>query len=57
MKRVLKQSGFLYLTVFNFEKKSHIYGDNQDILLEYCVPNHKLQEVEANVSKQACIRR
>lgn len=54
--RGLTLSGVLYLTVFNYQTKSHIYLQ-QDILLEYCVPEHKLQHVTPNVPKQPTLRK
>ena len=39
--QVLEEKGKLILTVFNWESKKEIYPDSKDILLEYCVPNHK----------------
>lgn len=54
--RGLTLLGVLYLTVFNYQTKSHIYLQ-QDILLEYCVPEHKLQHVTPNVPKQPTLRK
>ncbi len=39
------ESGVLYLTVFNFEGKKDEYPV-QDILLDYCLPTHKVLSKE-----------
>ena len=42
--KVMRGDGKLVLTVLCWEAQKHIYPHSQDILLEYCVPNHRINK-------------